>query len=427
MNIMEIDQNTSIFLSIVKDSIYQIKEQRTDDWLLDDDIDWEKIYNLALKNNLTDIIYPIIAGSQAKKNMSPSLLEMWGRTTKRDIIIEYKKYIGIRKLLVEAEKEGIKLIFFKGCTLADLYPQYVLRRSSDIDIFVYKRDRKKAIELLERLGYTKNEEHSKEEVPVYVSDELYNVIELHFFLWEDYEGRKIDIMKDMNLVDEASLLETEVCGINLTTLGYEEHLIYQMFHIIKHFSTEAVGIRYLTDITLYINQHGKNINYTILWEKLHKLGFAQFSYSFFHLCVSYFNMNDDVMKAISPMDVTNETVLLIDMLNKGLLFEHKTSSWQILGIMTPYLVGDETVPKSKIRRKLKILFPTSKALPKKFSYAREYKILLPFAWIHKMLDFLIRYKKFNKIYGDWYNANEKLTTADYRLDLMKSLGLVEKN
>lgn len=377
---------------------------------------------MAFKSNLSGIIYPVATGQKWKNGIPASLLELWGRRVRNNLLMESKKFAAIRRILIEAEKEGIILVFFKGCVLADLYPQCLLRNTCDTDIFVYEKDREKAMKLLEGLGYIKSEEHSKKHVQVLFSNEFHHVVELHFYLWEDYKGRKIDILTKMDLVKDDSLQELEVCKMKVITLGYEEHLIYQMFHIIKHFVTEGVGIRYLTDVALYINRYGALIDYSSFWEKMKQLGFDKFCQAFFRLCIQCFDMKEDIMKAVKPMNNGIEDALLIDILNLGVLYKNKTSSWQILGIMTPYLVGDEYIPENSFMRKLKVLFPARKSLPDEFSYAKKYVLLLPVAWIHKMILFLIKSNK----YKGWYNAGEKLETAEYRLKLVKKLGLAEK-
>jgi hypothetical protein len=422
----KIDNDILTFLAILKEGIYKEALTTKEVEPIDQILDWEYIFKIATRNNVLMIMYPGVAKRKDNYHIPSSILDNWDHITKRNIFLELNKYMAIRRMLPKAEEAGIKLVLFKGIILANLYPQYALRNTFDTDIFVYERDREKMVKLLEDLGYKKNLQHSKEMVPVYISEEMHHVIELHFSLYEDYKGRKIDIINKMDLVREESLIELDICGLNIVTLGYEQHLIYQMFHIIKHFSMEAVGIRYLTDITLYINAYRKYIDFSDFWKKMEELGFSKFCYVYFKLCIQYFDMNADIIEGIDNIDDSGKEELLLDIISRGLLFESKTASWQILGIMTPYLVGEESIPKSKIRRKIKVLFPSRKALPDKLSYAKKYCFLLPIAWIHKMIDFVIRYKKFNKDNHDWYNANQKLTTAEYRLNLMDILGLVKE-
>jgi hypothetical protein len=114
--------------------------------------------------------------------------------------------------------------------------------------------------------------------------------------------------------------------------------------------------------------------------------------------------------------------LMTDLIDVGTIYEDKNAGWQILGIMTPYFIGEQEIPKSRFVRRIKILFPPSRALPEEYAYARKYKLLLPIAWIHKSVYFLIKRHRNKK---NWYDAREKLMVAEYRLSLMRDLGLVD--
>lgn len=111
------------------------------------------------------------------------------------IIRVYEKYKNIRQVLEKAKECGVQLIVFKGCVLANLYPEYVRRYSCDTDLFVYREQKEQALDLLLELGYLINEQHSNAEVTVLVREQTQHVIELHICLWEDYEGKRLDHSK----------------------------------------------------------------------------------------------------------------------------------------------------------------------------------------------------------------------------------------
>lgn len=415
------------FMYLLKECLYNQKNTEIESR----SYDWNFLYKIAAKNNIAGIIYSTLAKSEIWNVIPSPIRFVWERDVKNNILKEAKKYFAIKLILEKSKNEDIKLVFFKGCILANLYPQYLLRISGDTDIFVYERDLPKAVDLLERIGYKKDEEHSKENVQVYHSAEFLHLIELHTCLWEDYEGPKMTLLEKMDLTEEKSLISINVCGMDLLTLGYTEHLIYQMFHIIKHFSLETIGIRYLVDITLYIRQYYDKIDLKVFWDKMNLLGYSSFCYSFFELCIQYLDLEQEILEFAGQVQAADKNELLWDMITLGGMVNEDPASWQILGIITPYLIGDEAIPTSKFARQIKVLFPSRKALPDKFNYAKENGFLLPIAWVHKMVDFIARYKRFyreNKghIDGEWYNAGKKLSVAEYRLYLMKSFGLVEE-
>ena len=339
----------------------------------------------------------------------------------RSVVNEYEKYKCIRRVLSLAERKGIPFILFKGCVLAGLYPAYIQRSSCDTDIFVYDSYRQQAIDMLVDAGYVINEEHSKEQVCVLTYSKFPHTIELHTCLWEDYQGKRLDILESMDLTAKEKLITLETCGFQVTTLGYEEHLIYQLFHIIKHFSLEGIGVKYLADITLFVDAYGKYINFEQFWDKLERLDYAKFAHYLFAICIEFLGMDGSILKNRQMAMGEELYEFMLDLFNGGALGGEKKDSWQILGMMTPYFTGEKKGAKSKVARKLAVMFPRARDLQDHYAYAKKYPVLLPAAWVHKAVSYLIKYRKKG---DDWYSAGEKLDVAEHRIDLMDKMGLL---
>lgn len=382
------------------------------------DTDWGEMFALAHNNNMESILFD---AANSQNGMSDELREQWSRYRMLTLISEKQKLFSLQRILDKAKEKNIELTVFKGCVLADLYPLYALRTSSDTDILVDREDEEKAVSIFTECGYELDEEHSKGNVYVFYNPQYKHMVELHFCLYEDYEGSKIEMLKKMQLDKKESRVKLNVCGMEVTTLGYEEHLIYQLFHIIKHFTVEGVGIRYLTDITLYINRYYDKIDFKDFWNKMKKLGYSVFCEKFFAICVDNFSMDKRVFEHHRCELKEQDYILLLeDLLCKGNIDKDREASWQILGIMTPYLVGNEKVSDNKFIRKMQVLFPSADNLPDEFAYAKRHKWLLPAAWIHKCVRYVIRRTK----HADaWYTPNQKLSAAEYRLALVRDTGL----
>lgn len=407
------------FLSLINSSLYGKENEFAIDY---SEVKWDELSEMAGKSGLLPLIFSEMTKISEKYQISDSIMNNWRIAAMNCSVSEYNKYFALRSLLEEARKEGIKLVLFKGCVLADLYPQYTLRCSCDTDIFVYKEQEKEAIALLERLGYIKDEKSSKDTVHVYELFEKNHIIELHTCLWEDYKGARIDTLSNMNLTDVNSIINISACNMEFLTLGHTEHLIFQMFHIIKHFSLRGISMRYLVDIALFVNRYIDEIRIAEFWDSMKKLGYDKFCDHFFFVCNQYFHLDGRILEPRKEINCKNTEQLLLDFVNVGDVFDEKSTGWQILGIMTPYLVGEETYSKSRKVRKLKVMFPSQKALPDEYYYAKKHKVLLPVAWVHKGVKYVIKYNKYKK---DWYDASEKLTIAEYRISLLNTLGLIE--
>ena len=327
------------------------------------------------------------------------------------ILKEYDKYKCLRDLMELSREQGLHFVIFKGCVLANLYPQYAERTSCDSDIYIEKEEQEQALRLLYTYGYEKNEEHSKGEVTVLMHKK------------RDYTGKRLSILDRFELTKENKRITLNTCGFDVTTLGYQEHLIYQLFHIIKHFSLQGVGMKYLADITLYVNAYGQYIDYSDFWEKVERLGYDKFCYEFFNLCVELLGMKDDILQGRKAEKNSGKMLLMQDLFQMGKTYADKTAGWQIMGMMTPYFVGEKEGSQSAGKRKLQVIFPSSRDLPEEYLYAKKHPVLLPIAWGHKAVRYLVRYQKNRKT---WYSVSEKLDVAQKRIALMDSLGLLDK-
>lgn len=386
-------------------------------------VDWEEILSICTINNVSSFVFNSIEHSEIIEKISPEILEDWKQITQYITRRQITVYVQLRKVIEEVGNQ--LLVFFKGPVLANLYPQYLLRSSSDTDIWVPEEQYLQTEKVLFNLGYLKNEDESKPQVGVYYHSVNKHMIELHIRLWEDYTGKKIDILASMGLTNNESLIELDVCGIKVTTLGHTEHLIYQMFHIIKHFSLQGIGVKYLADISLFIEQYKNQIDWKRFWESMNVLGYTKFCNNFFDICTAYFNMckvTQEDSRCNWELNDDEKWTFIDDLFRKGVIDEGN-ASWQIYGAMTPYFTGENNAPKEGWKKKIIILFPSVKSLPNNYGYAKKCPILLPIAWLHRFILFGIHRVTCK---SQTYNASQKMMVTQYRLQMMESMGLMEE-
>ena len=328
----------------------------------------------------------------------------------------------LRRILKLANEQNLTPVLFKGIVLAALYPEPSMRFSSDADIFIPSDQRPAMEQLLVSQGYTLIPGASKEHVPVYHinAGNRYLRIELHDCLWEDYTGTQADILESLQLTSPDTLLTLFPLGIPVLTLGHTEHLIYQLFHIAKHFAFEGLRLRFLTDLTLFINTYKREIDFTRFWSAMELLGYSSFCDSLFRICIHYLSMSDDVLPSSKGNPPLNEA-FLEDIVLAGKVGDSQVNNWASTDMLASYFMRNNTAS-SGLKHKLEILFPMPSALKDKFSYAKKCPLLLPIAWIHRFFNafrYSILCKKQNQ------SASDVLSNAEYRLELMKSVGLIE--
>ena len=385
--------------------------------------DWTQQYDLLRRGKLNGIVYKTVSELPEEHRPEPNFFNAWKISTFQSGFKQLAATQEIRHVLQTANSKNLFPVLFKGLVLAALYPEPSMRFTSDADLYISEEQRPAMEELLIGLGYAKVPGASKEHVPVYHINTGNRClsIELHDCLWEDYTGIQAEILQSINLTNPATLQEIAPFGFPIRTLGHEEHLIYQVFHIAKHFAFEGMRLRFLTDITLFVNAYHEQIDWTHFWQSLDKLEYSAFCSSIFKICNTHLGMIDISLKPEYAALPINEQ-LLTDIVLAGKVMELQVENWASTGMLASYFMKN-TKASSGIKRKLEIFFPMPFALKDKFSYAKKYPILLPVAWIHRFFSAL-RYSILCKLKKQ--SASDVLSNAEYRLSLMKSVGLVDE-
>lgn len=380
---------------------------------------WEEAIELLKKNKLLGLTHCAMEALPDEQKPDDEQRAMWKQVTFSTGLMQMIRNDEIVKLLEEGYKRGIKWIVFKGLPIALLYPDPKMRLSCDADIFVDAEQCNEAKALLEEFGFEYNEKRSKEHVHNYYKGDR-AAVELHTRLWEDYEGEPTRILDSFELTKEDTLLSVEIQGKQIKTLGYTEHLIYQMFHIIKHFSLEGVGLRYITDVTLYINYFIDKIDMERFWESMDKLYYGKFCDCFFKLAIEYFGLTKE---ALCSKYAQNEIAegLFEDIINAGKIGEDDTTAWRVLHMISPYMMWEREKPKSKGEVYKNILFPKKEILYEQYHYCERNKILIPIAWINR----ICRVTRTGIKRGDLAeDMSFKMDKVNHRLDLMGKTGLI---
>lgn len=387
-------------------------------------IDWDNINYLAKAHCLVPIIYETVHRLSQDIEVPKRILDEWKYLSIKQGLDQFSQTKELHRILDAAKVRNVNFIIFKGPILAGLYPKANMRISSDLDLLADRNDKDRVLALFEELGYTKEEEVSKENVLVFGLASSNIIVELHFSLWEDFHGKRIDQLEFMGLTKSETLITTDIGGREVVTLGYCEHLIYQLFHIIKHFTLEGIGLRYLLDVTLYINQYINNIDLKHLWTCLSTLQYTEFCEQFFLICIQHLGLTDEILNGRKVRQIEEINDFVLDLGTYGDIKEGIETNYQVMGILTPYFVGEEKLSNSKIGQKIQIIFPKPSALRDRYHYAKRYKVLLPVAWGHRAFDHII-YNFTHR--NEKLSATEKMNLAQHRLNLMMSMKLIDRN
>ena len=107
-----------------------------------------ELYDFASLNKLLPMFAKLLQYWPISSKEEQNLVDWWKNETTRLVFLEYNKQTLTKQLLAKANAKELCMVFFKGYILADLYPEFAIRNSSDTDIYVSPSDKASAFSLL---------------------------------------------------------------------------------------------------------------------------------------------------------------------------------------------------------------------------------------------------------------------------------------
>lgn len=142
------------------------------------------------------------------------------------------------KICKEFKQKGISHVVLKGTETRRFYPEYLMRTSNDIDIYVDPEDIVSATKVLESMGLEYVKLNSNGEDFEFKQGGSY--VELHISLGGITNYQKLFFAK---MASKTKAMSDEFIG-----LSHEDQYIYAVFHLYKHFITAGAGARMFLDV-----------------------------------------------------------------------------------------------------------------------------------------------------------------------------------
>ncbi len=304
-------------------------------------VSWEIQYRYARESNLLALTLPSIKRLAKTEEIEIDLLTRWEQGAKEEQDFSMNQQKALLEFLQKAEQAHLPFTVFKGCILADLYPDSTMRYSKDTDLLISIEDTSLFYHFLENMGYLQEEGKSKEQVPVFVRPKPYHKIELHYSLWEEYNGPKIQQMNTLHITDPSTFVSCQALGHKVQTLGYTEHLFYLIFHICKHVVTEADTFGGLVDLTLFVNHYKDNIDFPRLWKWLEQLGYSYFAELLFNCSIRYLRMDSIAMEGRSTPSYEDVGCLITEFIRACTLKLTPHYNRLLYAVMTLFVDGSD--------------------------------------------------------------------------------------
>lgn len=402
------------FLSLLKSSL---KNEKYDGEKIDFE-DLVYIYKMSEIHHVVPMIYNATYNEDFFKECDANFQAMFKSSAFRYIFSQIQRTNHFLEVYKKLSEKNIKILVFKGIIFRNMYNNPDDRISSDEDILIKKEDYEKVKEFFLSEGF---EFIDKGEECAYFSKSTGLCIEVSTSLFSHESKAYGHLNKLFEDVFEKSI-KINIDKIDILTLSHEQHLIYIVFHNMKHFLTGGFGIRQVADFSKYIETYGEYINWERFWSDLKDLNYNTFALNLIEISLKYLGFNDD--KITYPDNITsfdelknsqkyyiNSESLINDILDAG-VFGASTMDRKHTALMTLDAVEDK-----KNSNRLKAVFPNVNYLKDNYTYLQKYPILLPVAWGQRILSYL----KKNKT-SSYINTME---LGKQRIELLKEYKIIK--
>lgn len=323
--------------------------------------EWRELMQLSADQAMLPIVF------EAVYSVMPEELEKEYRSVALSWISKQvrntESFLEIYRRLAE---KGIEPLVFKGIVCRDTYSLSDWRPSSDEDIYIERDAYMSFHESMKQLGFKASDPNFRSEhETIYYRKELQ--VEGHWELFPQ-ENR---LWEKMNALTAEMLKRTvhlEVEGTRILVLEPTDHMIYLLFHAMKHFALAGVGIRQICDIVQLDKRY--DIDWLRVASVMDSLGGTCFTAAILDACFRIFGMR--IPDGWEPEDSTD---LIEDSLEGG-VFGHSTED----RIHSASITAADGTGHNTVYSLFRSVFPLREVMEINYPWVSRSSLLLPVGW-----------------------------------------------
>lgn len=391
---------TKIFLEILKSAMRQTSYENTDE--ITQEI-WEQVYDISQKQQLAPMIYQQIFSNESFRECDQEFQDFWKMDTIKQAGNQARKSVLFLMLFEQMKQQGLTPLVVKGIVCRDLYPNQDLRTSNDEDLLIPRDQFEQMDQFLLAQGFMRDElieGKIYQEVP-YKNPMNGLYFELHMDLFPKESGA-YGHFNDLfiNVFQECE--EMEIQGSKVLTMNARDHFLYLACHSLKHFLHSGFGVRQACDMLYFAKKYHSQFDWDDLRKTMVAYHMETFVMNVLDIGVSYLGFTWEELGLTKPTDLEiDPTPLLDDMLDGGIFGQNDMNRVHSANITLNAVEHESSNAASGI---LASLFPEKEYIKENYSYARKIPLLLPVAYIHRILKYLFAHKNETQHSGEKSSA-----------------------
>ena len=400
---------------------------------LPDDLDWARIERLANEQAVQTLLGYALRLSPAL-DCPAELRESLVSQMRQEAFSNYAWKHSTLQLLAEMNAAGIPALLIKGYAVADCYAAPDCRMSGDTDLLIEPKNEKRACAFMKANGFAVEHRWTNGHHDVCRHPQL-GCVELHVMLYDEIvEDVWFGRMDGREFVSE-SAIEVATRDGSYRTLGYTDHMIFLMLHLIKHFIMTGMSLRMMLDVALFFSHHAERIDSARFWKTMESLKYGTIAQSILWAMVCYCGIDQTSLPGLCG-DCPESVEMILDDLESGgwlgkidekareegwyeynrqLLMKNRSKAQYLLFML-----------RWKIGAYLKALFPSRKTLAIRYPCVQKSALLIPLVWLHRLIFRGSRAVKKGTLTNYIIADETKIgVSAQARVQMFKDLGMMD--
>lgn len=323
---------------------------------LPEEFDLETAYPQIVRHQIQALCYIGAVSCGIDKNL-PVMTKLF-QSYVQAMLYSERQLRTLKKLGDAFSEQGIDHLFLKGSVLKGLYPRPELRQMGDADILIRNEQYEVTKPVMLALGF--------EESHIGPYDYTWNTadlhVELHYRLASPADS---DFLTYFGNGWQRAVKTGTSCCYEYST---EDHLIYLIMHLAKHYRDSGIGLKHAIDLWVYHHTYSE-LHEDYLKQELEQL----------HLWEFYCNVRNmlQVWFAERPSDEKAEFMTHVFFQN-GAFGAHENFIIST-GVRAAKRSGSSQT--AQLRRTIDVLFPNQETMSKRYPVLKKAPILLSLMWI----------------------------------------------
>ena len=380
-------------------------------------IDWPEVYALARQHRVGGLLLDTVLNLDAPP--PEAIVGPWQEHAMVTLMQQIQFVDLLHTVLTAFDQASLKAIVIKGVALKLLYPNPDMRTMSDADLLVAPEAFLRSQALLQAQGFIRNEQDSTD--AVYVCDHPVGLrIELHQRLFDKKQQGFLSKLDENVLFDMAKAERMAVYGGEAWVYPPTEHALFMLLHMAKHMIVTGFGLRQVSDFLLFVERYDARMDWAAFWQTCKTLSLERFASSLLTLCHLRLGLPEGQWRRTLPVAMDREAaeLLLTDLLEAGVFGKSSQERTRSAAVVYRSFDSEAGNQDSKAGRLRRAIFVQPSELKPPYLYAKRHPMLLPIAWVHRLLRFFFQGQGNARL-----EAAEGMRIADERLALLEKLGM----